>query len=836
MIYWNDMETADMIKDILFDRSKKEHFIFYEADGIENIRSQAASLALAVSSLSEKDRLDAEKNIAVLRQTCGHAGRTARNSASGALLSLVRWSESAEIEKDISPLLADAKNAEAALEEIARKSMPDESDAHASFPDLCRKAERLKVMPGANSAIARAHAINSILERFLKPENYAKGKPPISLDTNGILIELRGFHSHLPYGLLSEESMRAIRDSRASAEEAASEIEVRHAYESSSFEKYVTLSESQARGSFPTDRELRECFSPPFDYGKIFSKISEAEDICLKFAEETLEGSEKKKPLEGYFSINDEYEVRKKILNHPGIYGALKIIIALVESGAKPSAKDRFMPIFSPFKKGKNAEEFAFIETAFGEKSARFLIDSGKHLSPLHREKLSAWPTLPRETYADISFIFEHLSYYSECLSDIADAKDIPAEAAEYVLHFVLANMSKSYPELERAGYDKERFLKAAEAAKEAYLEKLYASMAAGALFEEAPEKGIRRFDIRFDEAFLAHAKKGLESFAFNPKLFLHGFESRAVAIDHAIKDISETVPFNIEESALDALRLHRGRPLINVVGGCKHLGPERGNPMDEIAKAVVRAGHSAKANIAVPGTQSGLGVSFAEENIHYRMHFADLSHHDKAHMFSVTPGGNALFPGTPFSGMQPKEECYALAPVDAILTPLGADWDAADAKIHDSRYFTHIAYMESLYRRLSRGAKHVIVAGNGGLFTLAEIDRLLPCGFDIVLIEESGRFAEIAGMLFGKISEETLSSAERFESFVREFLAERSEKEAIAEFFSKDFGLSDSQSRKQALYREKFRDFFLKTAKNPQSVRTCKIEKLEETLANLLK
>jgi len=253
------------------------------------------------------------------------------------------------------------------------------------------------------------------------------------------------------------------------------------------------------------------------------------------------------------------------------------------------------------------------------------------------------------------------------------------------------------------------------------------------------------------------------------------------------------------------------------------------------------------KANVGVPGTQSGTGIAFGHANIKHRQETAHLHENEKAHLFAINPGGNTYVPGNKYCEKGPKEEVFAAAPVDQIITPFSGDWELTGKVKYKSSYINHIAYMEALYQRIGANQLKIIATGDGGLYSIMEINKSLMRDFDIFLVKDLGRLAEVIAAIIENLDQFDLTGGideliknKKINKQILETI-EIIDKEDATEFKKKNFGSNESPENEDY---EVFRHFFfefLKIAKKKKGnikITTLKdFEKdLDEYLASCLK
>lgn len=260
-------------------------------------------------------------------------------------------------------------------------------------------------------------------------------------------------------------------------------------------------------------------------------------------------------------------------------------------------------------------------------------------------------------------------------------------------------------------------------------------------------------------------------------------------------------------------------------------------HPLNKMSLAVLRVAHEAKANVGIPGTQSGIGTFFGREAVHYRNQFGHLPKAEQAHVFAVSPGGNVHYPGSPYSNQAAQEERFAITPVDSIITPFPADWGLKGKDKLSSRYLDHIAYMESLYERMSQDRERVMVVGNGGLYSIMEINESLKRGFELFLVKDSGRFAEVASAIFEQMDKFDENAPEKvINAAILDIARTSLGADVFEEWVKKDFGREvRAQTDDAEVYRMYFHSFLKAARGRKNQVHVTTIETLERDLGNVV-
>ena len=591
------------------------------------------------------------------------------------------------------------------------------------------------------------------------------------------------------------------------------------------------------------------------DTEKIFAAMQLAELVGADLTEETLEQQTGFSSRDIIDTTQETYDLRAKIINDPRYYNTLKITRAFLEAGIDSEPDNKFLAFRGQYKKSPRGNQHSFIEVMHDGKLARVLIDEDKHLGSRRAKNLQHLELFDRPQYENLENALQTFDHFVSIIKNLekikADAdNDWHFEfvrAAESALHFVLTNITSHYQEANKlfgqishpgeteaqAYYDLMHLLTEAQLEYEKFF---YSNLSTVADFEEKFSPEVHKVDIKFGPDFAKQAADHVAKNGQDAELSKQAEGIRVCILDYKTADPTETIPFHIEESCLDALRLQRDRPLINVIGGCRKAeGVD--NPLDKFSAAVMNVAHDHRANVWVPGTQSGIGVTFGWQNVDYKHRFGHLPHREQAHLFSVNPGGNTYLPGNKYIEGSDREEVFANTPVDSIITPFDAGWGADGKDKYQSPYRNHIAYMESLYQRMAYDQPKVMVVGNGGLFSIMEINESLQRGFDLVLVKGTGRFADAAAAMIENL--ENIHIPDNFSELSHQVIdqVKQSLPDDIAqEFLQKDFG-GDEQTDDEN--HEVYRDFFwqflklVQTSKN--NIHITDLDNLQEDLDNRL-
>ena len=747
--------------------------------------------------------------------------------------------------------------------------------------------------------------------RMLRSEG--KGSRHITLDSNGVRIFFDGragktklidhpFVAHIPYGLVTDALAEEWSEHWLQNEAEGLELQLRRAEENFDLENRQAKREHQLAAfadhmGFSTAQPeqtlgnlLDELLQFPDRFAKrilekgellpdrlietvleqgeagVFALMRFAEGVSTTVVDEQL--SHKRLFLEHGIrdSRHQAYKARARVLGDPRHYNALKGVRAVLQTQPVSDPEKQFLFFRGQYKRSGEGRQHSFLETVYEGHIARVLIDEEKDMKPDQRGQV---PVFDREVYEEIEESLRAFDYFLERIDRVERLVTYKnkhweqkiLEEAEEAAVFILTNVTQFHAEVDRIvdglrvevnDQDIEQLVRQFKQAAVVYRQFLYQEATPDLVgFRDVFRPSVHVNEVEFDQRFLDLAKDQCPEWGYDAELCLESPSIRVVAINHVITHPSETIPVDMEEAVLDKLRVNRNCPLINVVGGCKNVGSVEGtddHPLNKMSLAVLTVAHEAKANIAVPGTQSGVGVFFGQQNVRYKTQTDHLPFKDKAHLFAVSPGGNTLYEGNPFVDKEKSSEIYAVTPVDSVVTPTTALWSEKGEKRVEA-YRLHIAYMESLFARISKDQPRVLVAGNGGVFSIMEVNESLKRGFDIVLVSDSGRFAEAAAVVVRNIDLLPETSDPEFDLHVVRLLQGVLDDETVDEHFQKDFGSTELPVSEEDLgeithddlrpnyivHRQAFRAFVDLARRYPERIHASRLDDLEQALRGFM-
>ncbi len=481
---------------------------------------------------------------------------------------------------------------------------------------------------------------------------------------------------------------------------------------------------------------------------------------------------------EGYESYNlsdsatKSYEARKSILQDPRNYDAPRLVGFLLET--KDALEIHNSPKFNMFRgtiSEREGRSSSFIEMIIeGGSICRVLLDPEKQLTARQQELFSELPVLNKDeyelfetlgnTYAHHSQLARNLHIYDGPRFDYMmpdELRQLFLKSMAEMNAFLLMEDPSYYARaiiiynefLEGHSYfPSYEFFSICDNAVEKFGERLFNPVHTSETLQRYTVD-IQRHKVTFDDAFVNEFPDRFKEKSWTWDASLCA-ELRELNYSITVVDAGDrAIPYAMEAKAIRSLRLLQDRPLISVIGGCRDM-PNEGttkSAVEEMCEGIMQAADTLTANVVPPGTQSGIGISLGKVSVAYNQQTADRSPAKKARFFAVSPGGETYYPGNAQMADASEDDAmvYAIGPFDSILTPFEAGWDWKDDRKRDAPYFQHVEYAEAIYQRVSAGQPRVTVVGNGGLFTVVEAAAALKNHASILLIADTGRFADLA-------------------------------------------------------------------------------------------
>jgi hypothetical protein len=716
-----------------------------------------------------------------------------------------------------------------------------------------------------------------------------------ALDASGVRLDGPEFHAHIPFGLLTPDVIQTLGQQSLLSEQEILEANLRQANENTRLTSIDELDRKQLR-AFAVEigydtKELKpeqiaeqlvknpdefaktvvnkklvipdqviDCLARDNQPAKIFALTRFAEAVAATLTSERL--TRQPGLFSGYSLLHEheaEYESRKALLHDPVYYNVVKTVQRVLEHPLVPQPENQFLVFRGNYRVSKG-DQHAFFEVVHQGNVARVPIS--EHY--VRRDQLPTWEALPvyeREDYEKLERVLRAYDYYSTtvknleklCLTEAQDRKkawskrvfDLCLTAQAFVLMHateyhkdvgrLVATLQSQADSPEVMQGTLQDMLVLLRKAQKKYADFLYQNTGSSKDFSEKFSPQISVYNLKFGPKFVEGAEESCPD-GFDRELSGTDTEVRVVVVRSAPEDPTGLIPYYVEESAWEALRLDRKRPLINVIGGCRYVAdlPDTDqHPQNRFALSVLKVAHTFKANVAIPATQSGTGIFFGRQAVNYRNQFGHLPKADVAHVFAVAPGGSTVFPGSELLLTEPIDHRFAITSVDALVLPFEAGFHKKGLDRLTSPHHDFIAYMESCYDRLAADQPRINVVGNGGLYSILELIGATRHGFKTMLLRDTGRFAEVMSMLFE--NRDTLpinGSAEELDIAILDLARDQLSPETVKEWCDKDFGHQTvAENDNATVYRLFFHEFLKLAVKEPESIQISTLEDLEKDL-----
>lgn len=753
----------------------------------------------------------------------------------------------------------------------------------------------------------------------------------IDIDVNGLLINGHQLDSHLPYGLISNETIAKLeslsgKEDGFISKEVMTEIKVRKAANEGKYREYCDLAERQVveygawLSSYRDDHPVAELVNRirRSEVGNVLEKKKIVPDLVIEQAFQ--EGSndyskvsmlqvaerltkeltnEKSRvfyaPDETYKMVGSaekSYNLRKSLINDSSYYNVNKIARGFLDVVEEVKEKKELIAVRGRLENYKDGDINEVLEVLYRGSSARILLNKKRALNSKQRAAFESLPGFSQSNYVrfeDAVKIYENFSYYATRISnenrewgsdryslrDMEKVKGYIVDSLEHVMPFVLANMGKGdyanmYEKIkeikkeligislefnvDEVVKDSEKFdsssLRAWKLVIEAndivglvskeYGKFLYDNLSNPEVFEKKFVPEIKIHKLKFGKQYLEEVREVAPAWAYDEKLSLDADSVRIAEITLSEEDLSTSMPVSCELDAIEAIHLQTNRPMIVVVGGARFMdsnGGENKGSAEYISRSLLKLAHENKANLCVPGTQSGLGNKFGEANVEYRRNFSHLSDNELAFMWGITPKQNICVRKD--QARDEGEEVYGVVPMNQIATDNKASWHLTGLDKLNSPYLRHAEHSADIISRTSSGQEKVLALMNGGLYSIVDAEALMNRGFPLVIYNKTGRLAESVSTLFSNLQE--LSDGGFRDVDILKFVNEGMEAEARNEFLKKDFGFSEEPENDTfAAYRIKFKEF-LKTIldlknNNPEMVRVVEPEDAVSVVESFVK
>lgn len=475
-------------------------------------------------------------------------------------------------------------------------------------------------------------------------------------------------------------------------------------------------------------------------------------------------------------SAGRSYKHRTQILHHPHNYNVPRMVGFLLEHMEGRNDIDHGeCQVFRGTIKGNGSEKnHSYIEAVLSDGSVnRVLIDPKKQLTPRQQVLFDALPELNQEEHRTFETLVLTYRYYKTVLVHLREMTgargfDLPVENLERALTDIYKDLSSFMILEDPARYEQVRPMieayladpsmpwpdhrcqKLCEEAVEEFGQKLFACPNPRDSLQPFLTK-IKRETVVFDDDYLRQTAQRYadKSYAWDEELCTQlrdiGHSSFVVQAEDRRK-----VPYHMEAAAIRALQLQQDKPLISLIGGCRDYSTGGSEDVDKLCDSFARSAQKLKANVSVPGTQSGIGAKISRAALSVQQQTGELPVHEKASFFAITPGGETYYPGNDLvkDDSQEETDTYAMVPLNTLVTPVDAGWNRKGERKRSAPYFDHLKYAEDVYNRLSYQQPRITVVSNGGLFTVAEANSALENKSEILLVRDTGRFADLAILL----------------------------------------------------------------------------------------
>ena len=217
------------------------------------------------------------------------------------------------------------------------------------------------------------------------------------------------------------------------------------------------------------------------------------------------------------------------------------------------------------------------------------------------------------------------------------------------------------------------------------------------------------------------------------------------------------------------------------------------------------------------------------------------------------------------------SKSVYGLSPVDTIVIDrCEAGWSVTDRTVTQVGYFEFVRWLETIYHRIDTDKNRIHVIGNGGLFTIAEVNASLANGATMILVRDAGRFSAAASVFVDhpeclsdillqlRADKKTWHEYHHLFEAIYKSLEKWLNPDDMNEWIRKDWGihftpktwdqekafsaseyfevacdrLPDTVTPKQVLYRQYFIDFLVLLISSGGQVKSSDTRVLEDTLS----
>lgn len=259
----------------------------------------------------------------------------------------------------------------------------------------------------------------------------------------------------------------------------------------------------------------------------------------------------------------------------------------------------------------------------------------------------------------------------------------------------------------------------------------------------EVLENSLIKKSIHFDKDFLEKIKKlWLPDYCYDTELCTCWESINIVELKRKWNNESSSIDYFSELSAINALNLKQNKPIIIVSWWCKEVSANWISSLDIFSGAIINAWIRSNANLSIPWTQSWIWVSMSKQYLKYKSKSKFISDENSMRMFSISPRNNMA------DNDHKSSSKYAPCPIDHIYIPCWADWEKKWPDVINAEYFQFIEWAEQIYHRLDRKKNRLHVIWNWWLFTIAEANASLKNNGKLLLVEWTGRFADLSASI----------------------------------------------------------------------------------------
>ncbi len=296
--------------------------------------------------------------------------------------------------------------------------------------------------------------------------------PNITLDTNGVFVRLRGFESHIPYGLVDQKTIDFFEDSVRSrsqnswvTQEQLTEIAIQRARENNDIGKRQAVqAEQQLRFEAVVAQHIPEMVTSgasvaeyaaanpekvvavlvdndlvlpdqiivdmvgSHDARNVFAAVKLGELLGQRLLQQIVDHED----IDFFAKNLDEVErlsreSRTRLLNDPRHFSAMKIVRELLKQ--QPQPDDAHFALLAgkakQLRKRKTTYTRTYIDALHEGATARILINEEKHLNPRLRARLDELIQVPVELYPKVAQKAQTLHYFGHVIDELQHYADL---------------------------------------------------------------------------------------------------------------------------------------------------------------------------------------------------------------------------------------------------------------------------------------------------------------------------------------------------------------------------------------------------------------------------